>query len=170
MTLNQSKNGKRVVFSESSYHKVAKILADFKRMSNANLCVFADMNGYPITYSGELRDLDISTLSALAAGDFAATTEMSKMISGENQFKFIYHEGLSRNIYLCNVGNDYLLIVVFGKNVALGMIRVLANQVINNLHSLLAKLKEESAKASQFLDAEFRDLLNNEIDKSLGLK
>ncbi len=159
-----------MVLSETSYQKVARILDELTRRSRARLSVFADMNGYPVTYSGETDGIDVSSLSALSAGDFSATAEMAKIISGEKSFNFIYHEGSQENVYLCNVGNDFLLIVVFSRDIALGMIRVLAHRATRQLMQLVQELREQSQKASQFLDMEFRDLLSKELDKSFKVK
>ena len=95
---------------------------------------------------------------------------MAQITSGEEGFQFIYHEGLAQHIYLCNVSNDYLLVVLFDKTVALGMVRVLARHTVEKLQDLLYELVMESEKASKFLDVEFRSLLKKELDKTFGLK
>jgi len=170
MELKKRKNGKRLVLSEASYQKVTQILKELNKKSRSRLCVFADMNGYPITYSGSTRGIDVSSLAALSAGDFSATAEMAKILSGDKNFHFIYHEGSKENVYLCNVGDDYLLIVVFSKKVALGMIRLMSHHATEQLLKLIDSIREQSSKASEFLDMEFRDLLTKELDKSLKIK
>jgi predicted regulator of Ras-like GTPase activity (Roadblock/LC7/MglB family) len=168
MEMSQRKNGKRLVFSEKTYHKIGQILTELLKQSQSQLCLFADMNGYPITHSGEAELTDIFSLTALAAGDFSATAEMAKIIGGEERFRFIYHEGAARNVYLCNVGDNYLLLIVFTKNVALGMVRILAQRTVERLVALLAELKQESDNASRFIDDEFRSMLGQQLDSAFG--
>ncbi len=170
MEMQQRKNGKRVVLSQTTYHTIARILEEFLGRSQARLALFADMNGYPVVYRGETDTLDVSALTALAAGDFAATAEMSKLIGQDARFKFIYHEGASRSLYLCAVGADYFLMVVFEKAVALGIIRVLSHYAVEKISRYIQELKQESEQTHQFLDFEFRDLLAQQLDHSLRPK
>jgi len=164
----EEKNGKRVIFSENAYLKIVQVLDALMRRLNAELCVFADMQGYSICQSGDEEKYDISTLTAVAAGAFSATAEMSNIISGEKRFRYMYHEGITKNIYQCSVDNNYLLIVVFRQDIALGMVRALAHQAVQRMEKLVDELLEEGEKAAQFMDGEFRSLLGKELDKSFG--
>ncbi len=167
MEMQQRKNGKRVVLSQTAYHQIAHILEELLSRSQARLALFADMNGYPVVHRGEADTLDLAALTALAAGDFAATAEISRLIGPETRFKFLYHEGSQRSLYLCAVGTDYFLLVVFDNSVALGIIRVLAHYAVEKISRYLQSLKQESEQTRQFLDFEFRDLLAQQLDRSL---
>jgi len=167
---NQTLNSRRIVFSEATYHKIIKILADLKNRLQAQATIFADMNGYPIGYDLEVDDVDIIELTALAAGTFSATSEMARLIKEKNRFRFIYHEGESRNIYMCNVSKEYLIIVLFDKSVVMGMVRILTHNTVEKLQKILNELSVEYEKTSQFLDIEFKSLLGKELDKYFGLK
>ena len=169
-TNNQTLDGKRIVFSEATYYKIIKILAELKNRLQAQATIFADMNGYPIAYDLKVKDVDIIELTALAAGTFSATSEMAKLIKEKNRFRFIYHEGELRNIYMCNVSKEYLIIVLFDKSVAMGMVRILTHNTVEKLQKILDQLSLEHEKTSQFLDMEFKSLLGKELDKYFGLK
>lgn len=168
METTQRSNGKKLVLSETTFESVARILSDLVKSSRARLCIFADMNGYPISSAGEEGKIDLSALTAVAAGTFSATAEMARMTSDEQRFQYIYHEGRSENIYLCNVSDDYLLIVLFDKSVALGLIRILTQRAFEKTRDLLQQLKTESEQVTRFLDVEFRNMLSDELDRSLG--
>jgi len=157
----------RLVFSESSYQHVSQILEEFLSRSQARLAVFADLNGYPVVHRGDADTLDLSSLTALAAGDFAATAEMAKLVNRESRFRFLYHEGTARSSYLCSVGGDYFLLIIFDRTVALGVIRVLAHYAVEKLLQFIQTLKQESEETKKFLDFEFRDLLKHQLDKSI---
>jgi len=165
---NNNNNGKRWVFSETSFDKINGTVNDLCSRLKAHVVVFADMNGYPISFCGDTKRIEINNLTAVGAGTFSATTEMAHLIHEKKQFKFIYHEGDSQNIYLCNVGEDYLMIVVFSKSTAVGMVRALTAHAVEKLSGLLSELVEEKEKATEFLDVEFRSLLGKELDKSFG--
>ncbi|HPG40472.1 MAG TPA: roadblock/LC7 domain-containing protein [bacterium] len=166
----RSSNGKRMVFSETMYHNIIKILADLRSRLQAQLTIFADMNGYPIAYDQDVEDVDIIAMTALAAGTFAATAEMAKLVKEKERFRFIYHEGVNRNIYMCNVSKEYIMIILFDKSVAMGMVRILTHNTVEKLEKILEELAREHAKASQFLDVEFKSLLGKELDKYFGIK
>lgn len=170
MEMQQRKNGKRVVFSQTAYHQIARILEELLSRSQARLALFADMSGYPVVYRGDADTLDLAALTALAAGDFAATAEMSRLIGQESRFRFLYHEGVARSLYLCAVGSDYFLMVIFEKKVALGIIRVLSHYAVEKITRYIQELRKEGEQTHQFLDFEFRDLLAQQLDRSLRPK
>ncbi|MBN2001367.1 roadblock/LC7 domain-containing protein [candidate division KSB1 bacterium] len=170
MKLGHTSNGKRLVFSETTFQKIFQILTDMIKQSRAHLCIFADMNGYPISYSGTLQDVDVSSLTALAAGTFSATSAMANIVAKEERFKYIYQEGESRNIYMSTVEEEYVLIVVFDRSVTLGMIRVMTHYTIEKLTGLIEQLKKQNEQLTQFLDVEFKALLSKEVDIAFGLK
>lgn len=170
MEMQQRKNGKRVVLSQTAYHHIARLLEEFISRSQARLALFADMNGYPVVYHGETETIDLSALTALAAGDFAATAEISGLLGQERRFKFIYHEGATRSLYLCAVGEHYFLLIVFDKAVALGIIRVLSHYTVEKIGRYLMELSSGSEQTRQFLDFEFRDLLSRQLDRTLRPK
>jgi hypothetical protein len=66
------------------------------------------------------------------------------------------------------VGFDFLLGVIFEKNVALGLIRIFANKTVENLKKVLENAAEAENKASEFLDVEFGMLLGKELDRSFN--
>lgn len=163
------KNGRRIVLSEASYANVGDVLLDLIRKTHAQAAIFADMDGYPIMHRGNVNDLQISALTALAAGSFSATAEMAKMIGEIDRFRFLYHEGERSNLYLSTVGDGHLIIVAFDSSVALGMIRIFTNLTVTKLNGMLEEIKTESKDATEFLDLEFRSLLSQELDKSFNI-
>ncbi len=160
-------NGKRLVFSEESFQQIISILDEFLNRSQAQLAIFADLNGYPVVYRGTTETADINGLTALAAGDFAATAEMAKLVDDQPRFRFLYHEGNTRCSYLCSVGDAYFLLIVFEKKVALGVVRVLAHYAVEKLQLMIQTLRKQREETARFLDFEFRDLLTKQLDQSI---
>jgi predicted regulator of Ras-like GTPase activity (Roadblock/LC7/MglB family) len=169
MAFENSSNGVGLVFSESTYRKISRILYELNTRLKAKLTIFADMNGYPIDYSGDLRDMNINTLTAVASGSFSASNEMSSMISGHKHFEHVLHEGARDNVYMCSVGSDYLMILIFDKTAPIGFVRLLVHAAVNKLSQYLDSLRVQKRSASQFIDAEFRSKLSNEMDNAFGL-
>ena len=168
MNVKQGNNGQPIVLSGEMYKSISEVVTELASKTRAKTIIFSDMNGHPITQRGATSDMDIPGLSALAAGDFSATAEMAKIIGENNQFKFIFHEGEKTNTYLSNVGDDFLLIIVFDSQTALGMIRIYTKRAINTLTELIATAKESEEESSSFVDVDFNKYLNEELDKAFN--
>jgi predicted regulator of Ras-like GTPase activity (Roadblock/LC7/MglB family) len=162
-------NGRRWVFSEATFKKVNLALVQLVTHLKADIVIFADQNGYPISYNGKVDEIDVNNLTALSAGTFSATAEMASLIQEKEHFRYIFHEGSLHNLYLCTVGSDYLMILVFQKETALGLVRALTHSVIAKLEELVEDLKKETQTTAQVLDNEFKSLLSKELDKTFGL-
>jgi predicted regulator of Ras-like GTPase activity (Roadblock/LC7/MglB family) len=158
---------RRMVFSETAFHKIALLLNELLKRTQARLAVFADMNGYPVVHRGDIKPQSLSTLTALAAGSFAASSEMARMVNQEARFRYIYQEGGPYNVYIGSLGDDYFLMILFEKQVPLGLIRVLTQHILARINSLLQEVRHSTTEARTFLDSEFRDRLSRQLDEKL---
>ena len=156
------------MLSTETFSQVTSALQDLVSSTRADFALFCDVNGNPITHHGKTVTSDLASLSALTAGDFAATREIARVIGEKEGFQSIYQEGDNKNIYLCNVGFDFLLAIIFEKAVALGLIRIFTKKTVEKLKEILSSAAEAEQKASEFLDDEFGILLGEELDKSFG--
>jgi len=168
MNFEQGGNGQPIVLSGEMYKAISEVVSELATKTRSRAIVFADMNGHPITQRGTSADIDISNLAALAAGDFSATAEIAKIIGERQQFKFIFHEGEKYNAYLSNVGQDFLLILIFESKTALGMIRIYTKRAIATLSEVVAGAKDPNDAAASFVDVDFNKYLNEELDKAFN--
>jgi predicted regulator of Ras-like GTPase activity (Roadblock/LC7/MglB family) len=168
MNLEQGGNGQPIVLSGEMYKAISEVISELATKTRARTIIFADMNGHPITQRGTVTDIDIANLSALAAGDFSATAEIAKIIGEKEQFKFIFHEGEKFNAYLSNVGQHFLLILIFDSKTALGMIRIYTKRAIATLADVLVLADKSTAAASSFVDVDFNKYLNDQLDKAFN--
>ncbi|MBC8184579.1 roadblock/LC7 domain-containing protein [candidate division KSB1 bacterium] len=168
MNFEQGGNGQPIVLSGEMYKTISEVISELATKTRARTIIFADMNGHPITQRGTSTDIDIASLSALAAGDFSATAEIAKIIGEKQQFKFIFHEGEKFNAYLSNVGQDFLLILIFESKSALGMIRIYTKRAIATLSDVVVGAKVSDEATSSFVDVDFNKYLNEELDKAFN--
>jgi len=168
MNLGHGGNGQSIVLSGEMYKAISEILSELATKTRARTIIFSDMNGHPITQRGVSADINISNMSALAAGGFSATAEIAKLIGEKKQFKYIFHEGENHNVYFSNVGDNFLLILIFNSQTALGMIRIYTKRAIDALNDLVSNAKDEEQKATQFVDIDFNKYLNAELDKAFN--
>lgn len=109
---------------------------------------------------------DPSVLSTLAASSYLAAGEMAALLGEGSNFKMVLHEGERHNIFICSVGSDHYLVIVFETHVALGMVRLYAKRTIKNLIPVLYEEKSTEQFESLF-DQHFQNLLGDELDRSL---
>ncbi len=159
------KDGSRqVILNSKQYEAITKVLSELATKTKASAILFADMSGQLISQRGNTDDMNTTVLSALAASDFAATSEMAKLVGEEAKFKLLFHEGEKRNVYLSNVGNDFFLVVVFDVSVTLGLIRIYTKKAIEDLMAALKEGEEQQADQEKMIDSDFSSLLGDALD------
>ncbi len=157
------KDGSRqIILNGKQYDAITKILSELATKTKASAILFADMSGQLISQRGNTEDMNTTVLSALAASDFAATSEMAKLVGEEAKFKLLFHEGEKRNVYLSNVGDDFFLVVVFDVSVTLGLIRIYTKKAIEDLNQALSEDQEEHEE--NIIDSDFSTLLGDALD------
>ena len=107
-------------------------LADFLKKSEAQWSALVDKGGNLFAQSGNTGSLDLSILSALAAGSFAATHELARRL-GESEFSALYHEGRGQHILMSALSLECLLVTVFGDKTNIGLVRFYAQQATASL-------------------------------------
>jgi len=71
---------------------------------------------------------NIENIGALAAGSFFATLELARLI-GEPKFRCLNHQGEDTSIYMEGLSEDLLLIIVFGRESNVGLVKLYAKHV-----------------------------------------
>jgi len=159
------KDGSRqVILNGKQYDSITKILTELATKTKASAILFADMSGQLISQRGNTENMNTTVLSALAASDFAATSEMAKLVGEEAKFKLLFHEGEKRNVYLSNVGDNFFLVVVFDVSVTLGLIRIYTKKAIEDLGGILEDDSESSEGEEKIIDSDFSSLLGDALD------
>ena len=125
-------------------------LTDFLKKSEAQWSALVDKGGNLFAQAGDTGNLDLSILSALAAGSFAATHELAKRL-GESEFSALYHEGLGQHILMSALHHECLLVTIFGERTNIGLVRFYAQQVTVVLNELLLRAREKEASAAPLL-------------------
>jgi predicted regulator of Ras-like GTPase activity (Roadblock/LC7/MglB family) len=134
---------------------IERRLADFLAKSEAQWSALVDKGGNLFAQSGDTGALDLSILSALAAGSFAATHELAKRL-GESEFSALYHEGLGHHILMSALQHECLLVTIFGERTNIGLVRFYAQQATLSLNELLAQARDKEAVATPLqVDGDF---------------
>ena len=75
-----------------------------------------------VSQEGYTEVIDALSLAALTAASLAATTQIAQII-GEQDFSILFHKGENTNIHFSRVGDNLILVSIFGADVSLGLVR-----------------------------------------------
>ena len=132
-------NNKVMILLEKDAVQISLILHDFLRETDAKTCLVIDKGGHPIAIEGDSTTLDTTSISALAAGAFASTKEIARLV-GETEFTVLFHQGEKGHIHVSHVDTDTLLIAIFNNNTTVGLVRHWSQEAERKI----AKVMEES--------------------------
>jgi CheY-like chemotaxis protein/predicted regulator of Ras-like GTPase activity (Roadblock/LC7/MglB family) len=162
------RTGERSVDNEVFEH-----LETLQMNTGARCIMLLSSGGYPIEAVGGAQALDLSTVGALVAANFAAAVELSKLLGNDSIFKSSYHEGPDYNIYAYDVNGDALLAVIFGNDNRPGTVWFYTKQTATNLKELLeeqafaAQETLERGQSDADLDADLENF-SRDLDKMFG--
>jgi predicted regulator of Ras-like GTPase activity (Roadblock/LC7/MglB family) len=129
-----------VVIYEEDARELAERLDAFLKASRANLVILIDRSGQIIAERGYSRKREIEELAALAAGAFAATEQVARLI-GEDSFTVLFHQGEERNIHLSVVGESALMLTAFDDRTTLGLVRLYAGEAAQGLLPIMERIQ-----------------------------
>ncbi len=164
MSRNQRLRHDRLTFYKEDIDRIDKLLAEFLRLSGAKCALLIDKEGHLVTKRGELRTVDIDTISALVAGSFAATKEMARLL-GEDEFTAMFHQGERDNIQLSLVGDRTLLTILFDDRTTVGMVRLYAGETAKKLADIYSDAINREPSADAELDEDYGNDAKKTLDK-----
>ncbi len=121
-----------------------------------NLGVLIDTAGKVIAYAGESKDKNLTTIAALAAGDYATTKEVAKKV-GEKSFSLIFQRDKQLSAYLQSVSEETLLIILFEHANLLGQIRAKVKETQNALKRILDRCEKKVVGLESFKESFYDD-------------
>ncbi len=120
----------------TQFDEIEQMLAELRAEANARSVFVVQGNGSVIAAKGAVKDLNISALAALVAGDFAATAEIASLIGEERAFKLNYHEGTQYSVYSAQIVPGVFLLVIFSPDIKLGVVMYYTNTILEKLQAL----------------------------------
>ncbi|HYE31455.1 MAG TPA: roadblock/LC7 domain-containing protein [Methylomirabilota bacterium] len=107
---------------EEDIQQMDSVLRELLVRGELKLVVLADKAGFRLAAQGECEGVDVTTLSALASNTFNATQAIAGMLE-EPQFNSIYQQGQKYNLLVQSVDENTVLIIVFGADVNVGLVK-----------------------------------------------
>jgi predicted regulator of Ras-like GTPase activity (Roadblock/LC7/MglB family) len=107
--------------------------------AGVNTVLLIDEAGNVVATCGQkTNNLDTTSLAALAAANFGATSQIAKLI-GEDDFALLFHKGKKDSIHFSRIGADLILVTIFGDNVSLGLIRLRVTQLSKTIEKVFGQ-------------------------------
>lgn len=151
--------------SGSQLDRIDSCLDNMLWETEAQCVLLADITGQLISEKGAARRMNTAVLSALAAGQLAATKELAKLVGEAAQFKLLLHEGEQQCVYLSDVGEELILVTVFDTSTAIGLVRLYIRETVKELLEVLQMEPDGSEEDDDTdIDDDFGDLLISQFD------
>ena len=149
------------VLYEEEFKRIEAVCSRLAQDANAKVVFLVDKNGQLIAATGEVQNLDTTSLASLTAGNIAATGGIAKLIN-EKEFSQIFHEGERDNLHISIVGQRVILVVIFDHRSSLGLVRLRVRRASQDLDQIFGQLAQ---KGSQQQNASpFAEITDDDID------
>ena len=155
-----------LVMHEEEFNRIDAELQKLYQQSNAKVVFLVDKNGQLIASSGEIRDLDTTSLASLTAGNIAATGGIARLL-GEKEFNILFHEGERDNIHISLIGQRIILVIIFDQRSSLGLVRLRVKKASESLGKIFEEItqKVDKDKGEGTLDESlFAEISDEDID------
>jgi predicted regulator of Ras-like GTPase activity (Roadblock/LC7/MglB family) len=126
---------------EEDIQQLDDVLRGFLSRSDATTALIVDKGGFLITHQGDARQFDTTTISALASGAFMANQTIANLIQEPN-FTSVYQQGEQFSMFVSNVDENCLLIVIFRAQIGVGVVKFYAAKVREPIAQVLQRAQE----------------------------
>lgn len=157
---------KGLEFTEEQIGELDKILNQLHWDTEAESILLADVTGQMISATGHAK-INTAAISAVAAGSLAATKEMARLVGEPARFKLVLQEGATRSVYLSDVGEELVLITIFGKNTPIGLVRLSTQKAVEKFVAIVSTAQENPVSGPTFYpegQTSLADELTNSLD------
>jgi predicted regulator of Ras-like GTPase activity (Roadblock/LC7/MglB family) len=154
------------ILSPRQYEGSKQIMDNLQKKTGATAVFLSDISGQLIHAENVSTGLNATVISALAAGDYAATAEIAKIIGEKSGFKDLFHEGEERSVYLSSIGDNIILVVIFDTEIQVGMVRLYAKRAARELDGVFSEPSPEERESEATLSGDFGQQLDDQLDKA----
>ena len=110
---------------EEDIQQLDRILQDLITHTEATTVLTIDKGGFLITHCGESEQFDLTTIAALASGAYLANQTIANLVHEEN-FDSVYQQGEKISMFVLNVDEHCLLVLIFRAAISVGAVKYFA--------------------------------------------
>ncbi len=131
---------------EDDIRRCDEILRAFIASTDATTALIIDKGGFLITRQGDAHDFDLTTIGALASGAFMANQTIAGLVN-ESSFDSIYQQGENFSMFVINIDEHSLLVVIFKSHSGVGVVKYYAAGAVKRIARQLKIAKERAPDA-----------------------
>ncbi len=128
---------------ERDIHLLDETLRTFIAHTEATTALIIDKGGFLLTHQGDAVQFDLTTIGALASGAFMANQTIAGLVN-ESNFNSIYQQGEKYSMFVTNVDEHCLLVVIFKAEVGVGVVKFYAGNTVKRLARRLKTARERN--------------------------
>lgn len=110
-------------YSEAQIEAMRQALKELALEPDVDCALLADMSGIVLTHWSRRRDINVTVVAALAAGNSLALAEISRNLGQQQPGHLVIHEGHDQSILMALMEN-FLLLLAIGRQASLGWARI----------------------------------------------
>jgi len=159
------------LFGES-FEEASRVLEELLEETGAQYALLVDRKGFVLAHREALwapRPPALDSLATLVAGNAAATKALAELL-GEKRFSEIVHQGEQQGIYVEEVNDLALLVIIFDQNAPVGRVKLYGKRAAGRLDHITQRAQVESGAARNQLglDTEYRESASALLDDLFG--
>lgn len=131
---------------EEDIQRLEGILSDYLDRSDAATALVIDKGGFLISHQGDSRRFDLTTIGALASGAYLANQTIANLVHEEN-FDSVYQQGEKFSMFVTNVDEHCLLMVIFPSKTGVGVVKYHATETRRAIAAQLKTAQERDPGA-----------------------
>src|SRR5215469_4499083 len=128
---------------EEDIRKMNETLRDFVGSTDTVAALLIDKGGFLITHQGESKEFDFTTIAALASGAFMANQTIAGLVN-ETNFNSIYQQGEHFSLFVINVDEHSLMVVIFKSQAGVGVVKYFAAAAVKHVAQHLQVSKDRA--------------------------
>lgn len=122
---------------EDDIQRLDEVLGEFIRQTDAMVVMVIDKGGFLLAHQGEPGDFDLTSIGALASGAFMANQTIAGLVN-EKKFDSLYQQGDRFSLFVNDVDEHCLLVVIFQSASGIGVVKYYAASAVAKIAAQLA--------------------------------
>ena len=131
---------------EDDMRHLDETLREFIASTDATAALIIDKGGFLITHQGDARDFDLTTIGALSSGAYLANQTIAGLVN-ETNFNSTYQQGEKFSMFVVNVDEHCLLVVIFKSQNGIGVVKYFAAAAVKRIACQLEIAQERAPGA-----------------------
>ena len=156
------------IIYDEEYVQIKDILQRLKTHTHAITVFITDTEGHCIASSGEMDEVNLSSIASLIAGSVAAINSIAQMLKIDN-FSAILNESTRESLHISLISDRAMLVVIFDNTSNLGLVRYRVRAALEELIRVFFRI-DEKLKLTDIepLESPFEGVSDEDIDRIFG--